>query len=46
MKCMNLIDECISSSINLMDLDFSRLYYRYGFVDKICTLINPKMLIN
>ena len=55
MKYMNLIDnfimvaksnECRCSSINLINLDFSHLYYCYGFVDKLCTLINPKILIN
>jgi hypothetical protein len=40
------VDECRCSPINLMNLDFSRLYYRYGFVDKLCTLINLKILIN
>jgi len=55
MKYMNLInnfimivkfDECRCSAINLMTLDFGRLYYCYGFVNKLCTLINPKILIN
>jgi hypothetical protein len=39
-------DEGRCSPINLMNLNFSRLYYRYGFVDKLCTLINPTILIN
>jgi hypothetical protein len=55
MKYMNLIDnfvmvvkfnECRCSPINLMNLGFSWLYYYYGFVDKLCTLINLKILIN
>ena len=28
-------DECSCSTINLMNLDFSQLYYRYGFVNKL-----------
>jgi hypothetical protein len=55
MKYMNLIDnffmiaksnECRCSSINLINLDFSQLYYCYGFVNKLCTLINLEILIN
>ena len=40
-----MFDEC-SSVINLMNLCFSLLYYYYDFVDKLCILINPKILIN
>jgi len=52
MKYMNLIDnfvmvvkfdECKCLPINLMILGFRLLYYRYGFVDKLCTLINSMM---
>jgi 5-methylcytosine-specific restriction endonuclease McrBC regulatory subunit McrC len=39
-------DESRCSQINFMNLGFSRLYYHYGFVDKLCTFINPKILIN
>ena len=39
-------DECRCSSINLMNLGFSRLCYHYGFVNKLYTLINLKILIN
>ena len=55
MKYMNLIDnffmvakfdECRCLPINLMNLDFSQLCYHYGFVNKSCTLINLKILIN
>jgi hypothetical protein len=55
MKYMNLIDnfdivvksnKCRCSSINLINLDFSRLYYCCGFIDKLCSLINPEILIN
>jgi hypothetical protein len=55
MKYMNLIDNFVMivkfdefrcSLINLMYLDFSRLYYCYDFIDKLYTLINSKILIN
>jgi len=55
MKYMNLIDnfvivakfdECRCSRINFINLDISRLYYRYGFLDKLRTLVNPNILIN
>ena len=55
MKYMNLIDDSIvivkfdesrCSPINFMNLSFNRLCYCYGFIDKLCTLINPKILIN
>jgi hypothetical protein len=55
MKYMNLIDnfvmiaksnECRCSSINLINLDFSQLYYCYDFVNKLYTLINLEILIN
>jgi hypothetical protein len=51
MKYMTLIDNFImvakfDSPINLMNLSFSRLCYCYGFIDKLCTLITPNILIN
>ena len=39
-------DECRGSQINFMNLGFSQLYYRYGFLDKLWTLINHNILIN
>ena len=39
-------DEYICLTINLMNLDLNWLCYHYIFVDKLCTLINPKILIN
>jgi len=32
--------------INLINLDFSQLYYYYSFVDKLYTLMNFKILKN
>jgi hypothetical protein len=55
MKYMNLIDnfvmemkldECRCSLINLMNLAFSRLYYHYGFVDKLCFFLLTPRYIN
>jgi len=55
MKYKNLIDnfvvivkfdECRCSPINLINLGFNLLYYCHGFVDKLCNLINLKILIN
>jgi hypothetical protein len=39
-------DECRCLSINLMNLSFSWLCYCYGFIDKLCILINPRILLN